>query len=98
MSEQQDLASAAIALAAAAGFDTTALEAQAKEREGQRAESANVDSLRSRIAELEAKLGEQASSEQPTPQSEELQFAERLRDRMNESVTPWHSLGGDDAA
>jgi hypothetical protein len=48
-----------------------------------------IDAVGQKLDEMRA--------EPASPEEQRVRFAEQLRDRMNESVTPWFTPGGDDA-
>lgn len=85
--QQQDLA-----LAAAAGLDTSTPEAQAKDAQypTHQAQSAEVESLRSRITELEAKL---ESNRVEPAKSDEQQMGEAILRGIEAARSPWFSYG-----
>jgi hypothetical protein len=78
---------AALAVAAAAGLDTTDLERQVEERERQ-------PDLAEKVSRVEQKLAELARS----PRGQERAFAEEFRDALNRSRTSRWIGDGDDAA
>jgi hypothetical protein len=62
-----------------------------------------ITELRGRLEAAERELEELREAEQPEPEpperrDPEREFAERVRDHMNRSLTPWYGAGGGDAA
>jgi hypothetical protein len=93
MSDKAFSAEEAILVARAAGLDTSALEAQVKRQ----AEGHDVETLASRVAELEAKLEVQQSP----PQDPRREFAEGYARALRKAQSEWFSPtdeGGTDAA
>lgn len=60
-----------------------------------------ITQLRERLEAAERELKELREAEPPEPPEQrdpEREFAERVRNHMNRSLTPWYSAGGGDAA
>ena len=91
--QQQNLVPAAIALAAAAGLDTSGLEAQAKEghHPTHQAQSAEIEPLRGRVSELEAQL---ESNQAEPAKSDEQQMGEAILRGIEAARSPWFSYEG----
>ena len=62
-----------------------------------------ITQLKERLEAAERELKELREAEQPEPEPQEQrdperEFAERVRNHMNRSLTPWYGAGGGDAA